>query len=343
MFPWRTQLQVKLPALLVLFCSITGWIQTAQAETGFDGWYQVDVILFTPRNTSLDEESWPTRTPEYPADILSVYPGEPFNLSQLEQALDTNTELPAAEEMPSLSDNEFAFENLSSRNRNRRVVEAITGTGEEETQPDTEPALGTKSESGDETATEAAETVADEDYIRDLVRNAPTNTHGQLAFSSANDSSLEAIRRSLSRSSRFDVVDHQSWIQPINSEPTPVMVQAGQRYDDRFEIEGTLSLSRSRFLHVQTDLWYTIFEPRGGTRNPYVQGFESSLTDEQLAGYQELVDVERERGQYFAARSHVMSQSRRLRSDELHYIDHPLFGVIVRINRYRPEVSSTGD
>ncbi|MGV0034771.1 MAG: CsiV family protein [Candidatus Azotimanducaceae bacterium WSBS_2022_MAG_OTU7] len=32
-----------------------------------------------------------------------------------------------------------------------------------------------------------------------------------------------------------------------------------------------------------------------------------------------------------------MFQSRRMRSDELHYIDHPLFGIVVRINRFTPE------
>ncbi|MBO6656795.1 MAG: hypothetical protein JJ934_07870 [Pseudomonadales bacterium] len=337
-------MQVNLPALLVLFCSVTVWFQNAQAETGFDGWYQVDVILFKPRNTSLDEESWPTRTPEYPADILSVYPGEPFNLSQLEQALDTDAERPHAEEMPSFSDNAFAFESQSNRNRNRRVVEAMTGMGDQAaSHSGAETTLKIAPNAGDGAVAEPPQTKADKDDIRDLVSNTPGTTDGQLAFSSVEDSSLDMIRRSLSRSSRFDVVDHQSWIQPIHSEPTSVMVQTGQRYDDRFEIEGTISISRSRFLHVQTDLWYTIFEPRGGSENPFLQGFESSLTDEQLKDYQDLVDVERERGQYFAARSHVMSQSRRLRSDELHYIDHPLFGVLVRINRYQPDVSSTGD
>jgi len=310
----------------------------------------VDVILFKPRNTDLDDESWPERTPEYPADILSIYPGEPFNLSQLEQALDTQAELPGVEEAPTLSDNEFAFESLSSRNRNRRVVEAATGMDNPESPAETGPetietipadavTTGADLEGVAET-TDPGTRESDSDFIRELVRNASPNTHGQLAFSSADSSSLEAIRRSLTRSSRFDVIDHQSWVQPIDAEATPVMVQAGQRYDDRYEIEGTLSVSRSRYLHVQTDLWYTIFEPRGGARNPYVQGFESSLSDEQLSEYQALVDVERQRGQYYAARSHVMMQSRRMRSDELHYIDHPLFGLVVRINRFSPEVEN---
>jgi hypothetical protein len=340
-----------LPALLALLLCVSGALSPASADTGFDGWYQVDVILFKPRNTDLDDESWPERMPEYPADVLSVYPGEPFNLSQLEQALDTQAELPDIEGATTLSDSEFAFESLSSRSRNRRIVEAATGTnnaatasdrGLEDTEVTLEdlPATEPGAEGGTETVLQASINETDGDFIRDLVRNASPNTHGQLAFSSAESSSLEAIRRSLARSSRFDIIDHRSWIQPINAEATPVMIQAGQRYDDRYEIEGTLSVSRSRYLHVQTDLWYTIFEPRGGTKNPYVQGFESSLSEEQLSEYQALVDIERQRGQYYAARSHVMTQSRRMRSDELHYIDHPLFGLVVRINRFSPESES---
>jgi len=53
-----------------------------------------------------------------------------------------------------------------------------------------------------------------------------------------------------------------------------------------------------------------------------------------LADYQDLEEVERRRGQYAPARTHRMLQSRRMRSSEMHYLDHPLFGVIVRINRF---------
>ena len=56
-----------------------------------------------------------------------------------------------------------------------------------------------------------------------------------------------------------------------------------------------------------------------------------------LIRYKDLVAIENQRGQYFVAATHRMIQARRMRSSELHYLDHPLFGVIVRINRYDPE------
>ena len=37
--------------------------------------------------------------------------------------------------------------------------------------------------------------------------------------------------------------------------PTPILIQAGSRYDDYFELDGTLSISRSRYLHLDADLY----------------------------------------------------------------------------------------
>lgn len=61
------------------------------------------------------------------------------------------------------------------------------------------------------------------------------------------------------------------------------------------ELRGTLRLSLSRFLHVEPNLWLSTDNDQG-------------------------------------ERYHVaITQSRRMRSEETHYIDHPLFGLLVRI------------
>ncbi|MBT4159770.1 MAG: hypothetical protein HOC70_07460 [Gammaproteobacteria bacterium] len=308
-----------------------------QAEEKLENWYRVDVILFKPRRTDLDEESWPDAEPSYPVNVISVTEPRPFKLSQLEQ-LDEIPELKKPEDqVPILGSDEFLFESQSQSDRNQRVIEAITGVSEE-------PPEEAEIESATDPAIEAeAEPEITGNPVPQALPEADPFSPGTLAFSRTDDeSSLHNILRSLNRSSRFDVLGHYSWLQPIDNEPTPVMMQTGQRYDDRYEIEGTLSFTRSRYLHVQTDLWYTHFEPRGGSANPFLTGIDSSLNDEMLEAYADLVDVERQRGQYFPARTHQMVQSRRMRSNELHYLDHPLFGVIVRINRFEvqrhPEV-----
>jgi len=311
----------------------------AQAQEQLQGWYQIDVILFTPKSADLDEESWPEVDRTYPADVTAVTDGDVFKLSQLEQ-LDVLLPAATVAVTPELGANDFAFEGRSNRDRNRRVIERVTGasdgdSGNASNEADTD-GISQSTEIDIETVIPAALSV--EDIIDTALALGSPNAEGALVFSSREaDSSLQAILRSLRRSSRFTALSHQSWVQPIGSEPTPVLVQAGQRYDDRFEVSGTLSFSRSRFLHVQTNLWYTIFEPRSSESNPFLPGFQSNLSNEVLLQYPELVKVERERGQYFAAKTHLMFQSRRMRSNELHYIDHPLFGIVVRINRFKPE------
>jgi len=312
----------------------------AQGQEQLQGWYQIDVILFKPKSTDLDEESWPEVAGTYPTDVTAVTDGDVFKLSQLEQ-LDVLLPTVAVDVEPELGTNDFAFEGQSSRNRNRRVIERVTGVSDGVSDGDSNEDSGGDSGNGSNEANSAAgipAALSVEDIIDTALALSSANSEGALAFSSREaNSSLQAILRSLRRSSRFTVLSQQSWVQPIGSEPTPILIQAGQRYDDRFEVEGTLSFTRSRFLHLQTNLWYTVFEPRSGESNPFLAGFQSNLSDEILSQHPELVKVERERGQYFAARTHPMFQSRRMRSDELHYIDHPLFGIVVRINRFKPE------
>ena len=312
----------------------------AQGQEQLQGWYQIDVILFKPKSTDLDEESWPEVAGTYPAHVTAVTDGDVFKLSQLEQ-LDVLLPTAAVDVEPELGTNDFAFEGQSSRNRNRRVIERVTGVSDGVSDGDSNEDSGGDSGNGSNEANSAAgipAALSVEDIIDTALALSSANSEGALAFSSREaNSSLQAILRSLRRSSRFTVLSQQSWVQPIGSEPTPILIQAGQRYDDRFEVEGTLSFTRSRFLHLQTNLWYTVFEPRSGESNPFLAGFQSNLSDEILSQHPELVKVERERGQYFAARTHPMFQSRRMRSDELHYIDHPLFGIVVRINRFKPE------
>ena len=67
------------------------------------------------------------------------------------------------------------------------------------------------------------------------------------------------------------------------------------------ELQGMIRLHRSRYLHVEPDLWFM------------------SQTAE---------------GQPYWVR---INQNRRMRSDELHYLDHPLFGLLVRLTPWKTD------
>ncbi len=330
-----------LTALAFTFTCITA------SAADFEGWYQVDLIVFTPRSADLDDETWPESAPSYPANILAISEGDqvrPMRLSQVEQLLLSDFEIDEAQGPVDPEPDTFAFEGEGEAERNRRLIEALLRQ-EQGLDPAPLPELEAPDESAPdstqdlENPIEAALATDMPDIAEaidlDTIFAEAALTGGGHALERVGDSSLQGIARSLRRSSRFNLLGHYSWVQPINATPTPVMLQAGQRYDDLFQIEGTLSFSRGRFLHVQTALWFTEFEQRYRDTSPFAApAFSSTLPQEVLADNQDLVKVEQQRGQYVPASRHIMQQSRRMRSAELHYLDHPLFGIVVKINRY---------
>ncbi len=79
-------------------------------------------------------------------------------------------------------------------------------------------------------------------------------------------------------------------------------------------LEGTIRISIKRYLHVELDLIRHITPPSFA---PYEQPFNDTLTE-----YPQTDN------------SYRMQANRRMRSNELHYIDHPLMGVLIRITPY---------
>lgn len=114
---------------------------------------------------------------------------------------------------------------------------------------------------------------------------------------------LTAVADALQRSGSYRPLAHLRWRQPVMAPDTARAIDIGALLDDRTaNLSGTLRLSVSRYLHLETDL---------------------RLTDTR-AGYEQDVPVYR------------LQQSRRMRSGELHYIDHPRFAVLAVITPYTP-------
>ncbi|SFD03925.1 Peptidoglycan-binding protein, CsiV [Thiohalospira halophila DSM 15071] len=85
-------------------------------------------------------------------------------------------------------------------------------------------------------------------------------------------------------------------------------------------VDGTLRLVVSRYLHAEVDLLYRDPSPDAETRTYRRPGL---LTPE---------GAERQLPAGFR-----LQTSRRMRSGEIHYIDHPRFGVLVFVNPWEPE------
>lgn len=113
------------------------------------------------------------------------------------------------------------------------------------------------------------------------------------------------------------------------------------------QIEGTLRLILSRYLHIETDL--LLKEPLDGQpmNNDAQQANVVIFSEPAMpasgapgqAAKPDLFAMAQENAAPAPYRVYFMHQSRRMRSGELHYLDHPLFGMLIKVTPFQPQVA----
>lgn len=211
---------------------------------------------------------------------------------------------------------------------------------------------------------------------------------------------LTDIVRRISGRRNYRFLMHESWLQPLQDRDTsiPILIRAGEQFDNNFELEGSVNISVERYLHIYTDLWLSRFVNKdsatevlwpvlptppenilnapqhtdlsallvsmeGSGANSGNSSFSSSdlsfegldssaignntaasgvidthlmnkALDTGFQSYDSFFDFEQ---RYFRTeRTATLRQHRRMRSNELHYIDHPLMGLLIKIMPYEP-------
>lgn len=112
----------------------------------------------------------------------------------------------------------------------------------------------------------------------------------------AGNANLNGIASRLNNSSAYRVITHESWQQPFPSKNAAPAV--GLRSS---ALAGGVRFYRGTYLHAELDLW---FQGAGGALSENTSGEPR--------------------------RPHLQT-SRRIRSGEVHYFDHPDFGVLLHI------------
>lgn len=144
---------------------------------------------------------------------------------------------------------------------------------------------------------------------------------------------LTRFRNGLAAAPGYEVLGHFGWVQPDWSEqeaaavalplgwtpPTSVadpfaFVPAGTR------LFGTVKVYVSRYLHVQTDLR---FYPQGRPATPPLRPVPGA---DPLTGLETTVPEEPA-----GPRVYPMVQSQRMRSGDIHYLDHPVLGILIEV------------
>lgn len=174
---------------------------------------------------------------------------------------------------------------------------------------------------------------------------------------------LRNTRDALTRRNHYRVLFHETWLQPMTtSGKSPALIlHGGKRYGDHYELQGYINLSVGRFLHIQTDLWFSEFSVNHGQdsghwpRLPLEPHLAESLTistsedGETPPRDDNMVNLTSPRTHsewgadtdnwqeeiseppYLVNQISTLRQKRRMRSNELHYLDHPRFGVLIKI------------
>lgn len=148
--------------------------------------------------------------------------------------------------------------------------------------------------------------------------------------------SAEAQRINQSRGRRLLL--HVGWHMPMPGEqaPQPVRLWSGPQYGNLHRIDGSLSFYVGRFLHVDANLFWTEFglepAPAPNWLDPervYLNTWQVPQALPKPPDYSPLPQ--------FIPRSAVhFNEQRRMRSNELHYLDHPRLGLLIQFTPYTP-------
>jgi hypothetical protein len=173
-------------------------------------------------------------------------------------------------------------------------------------------------------------------------RNAEGNAYKKLT---GDELSLHSEKKRLSNSGAYRVLFHEGWMQPVRhtQNPRPIRITGGNILDNgMYELDGHIADGRGTYLHFRPNLFFsrqltadqTAMLKQVSSNTPANDAeqnsaaslltmqassdAESSLDQNILMDIPEILTVNQD-------------QARRMKSKELHFIDHPLMGILVEI------------
>jgi hypothetical protein len=163
----------------------------------------------------------------------------------------------------------------------------------------------------------------------------------------------------MQRSGRYRTLFHESWVQPMRGQANslPIVLDRSGDTGQWPLLQGSVTIYLSRYLHITTNVWlnttgdylpgeWRMPAPPLGPPSVLVDGQPLSALEEasapsprpaaptypgSAAGATEAAAAQ-QTGPIYPFRHAVrLQQKRRMRSGEVHYIDHPMLGVVVKL------------
>lgn len=158
----------------------------------------------------------------------------------------------------------------------------------------------------------------------------------------AEDYDFVSTNRALTQSADHRILYHNAWRQPVTrrNSATAIAVTGGREFTDRFELEGSLTLyfnNAGDRVILSPNLWLTSFS----TADTATEEWQLPALPRILQPTKDAVPTPLQNSvneapvqEYFVSRIIQFNQTREMRSDEFHYLDHPAMGVLIQITPY---------
>ncbi|OGT71761.1 MAG: hypothetical protein A2W76_09795 [Gammaproteobacteria bacterium RIFCSPLOWO2_12_47_11] len=136
---------------------------------------------------------------------------------------------------------------------------------------------------------------------------------------------LGGVYSELRSSREYKPILHLAWQQPqltqsrskyVHIRKADGIAQQDESDDALVKLDGVIRIRSSQFLHADVDLFYFINE----LSESFISANAGTLDSSQIQA--EFVEL---------------NETRRMKLNELHYFDHPVFGMLVRVSRLSPE------
>ena len=147
---------------------------------------------------------------------------------------------------------------------------------------------------------------------------------------SAREFSLSAEVSKIARSRDFRVISTKSWFQNIKDKDAAELIFIDSNFFKGTRIFGFFQLYKERFLHFNTKLYLSELDPL------FTQD-ERLMVGKNVFNEEKELDIYEEKNQKVL---YEVVHSKKFRSGELHYVDHPKFGMLIKLSKAQKKISS---
>ena len=147
---------------------------------------------------------------------------------------------------------------------------------------------------------------------------------------SAREFSLAAEVSKIARSRDFRVISTKSWFQNIKNKDEAELVFIDSGFFKGTRIFGFFQLYKERFLHFNSKLYLSELDPLFSQEEKFIVG--KNIFNEERE-----IDIFKEKNQKILFE---VKHSKKFRSGELHYVDHPKFGMLIKLTKAQKELFS---